>query len=174
MGEGTTRVKELEEEVADLRDELSGLVAELDHRRHDALDVGLQVRRHAVGVGATIVGLLGAAAGVVWLGTWRARRRDRLTAKTSRLRQAVSRMIDQPERVAAEPTALSKILTAAANAVIATALKKILERALHHLIDAPPADQHRESWRSSKRQSFAHGVPGQSSLPSNAADARAG
>ena len=37
-------------------------------------------------------------------------------------------MIDRPERVAAEPGVPARILTAAANAAVATAIKKMLER----------------------------------------------
>jgi len=92
MGEGTGRlvrsgdqkpggvstdeaVRYLGVEIAELREELGGLVAELDRRRHELLDVRLQFRRHAVAATVTAITLFGAVAGLVWLGIWRFRRR---------------------------------------------------------------------------------------------------
>jgi DNA-binding FrmR family transcriptional regulator len=126
--------RQLEGEIAMLRDELGGLVAELDRRRHELMDVKLQAKRHALGATLTGVGLLASAAGFVWLGTWRARRRRTTMARIGRLREAVSRMVERPERVAAEPCVPVKILTAAATAAAATAMKKVLERALHYVL----------------------------------------
>ena len=42
--------RQLEGEIAVLRDELTGLVAELDRRRHELTDFKLQARRHVLGV----------------------------------------------------------------------------------------------------------------------------
>ena len=67
---------------------------------------------------------------------WRARRRERLTSQADRLRRAMTRMIDRPERVAAEPTVPAKIVTAAANAAVATLIKKALDRAVQHAMDS--------------------------------------
>lgn len=54
----------IEREIESIRGDLDGLVAELDRRRHEALDWRLQVRRHrrqlwiAAGVvGVTVIGL---------------------------------------------------------------------------------------------------------------------
>jgi DNA-binding FrmR family transcriptional regulator len=126
--------RQLEGEIAMLRDELGGLVAELDRRRHELTDVKLQAKRHALGATLTGAGLLASAAGFVWLGAWRARRRRTTIARIGRLREAVSRMVERPERVAAEPSVPVKILTAAATAAVATAMKKVLERALHYVL----------------------------------------
>jgi hypothetical protein len=122
--------RQLEGEIAALGGELSGLVAELDRRRHE-LDMKLQVKRHALAVALAEVALVSAASGLVWLGMWRAQRRAGAPAQAGRLREAVSRTIDKPERVAAAPTIPGKILTAAATAAVATLVKKWLERALH-------------------------------------------
>jgi hypothetical protein len=156
MGEGTTRIddtsiarnngrtlaapeeatKALEAEIAVVREELGELVAEMDRRRHEALDIRRHLRRHAVEITLTAIGLVGAATGFVWLGMWRARRRERLTSQADRLRRAMTRMIDRPERVAAEPTVPAKIVTAAANAAVATLIKKALDRAVQHAMDS--------------------------------------
>jgi hypothetical protein len=68
-------VRQLGAEIAELREELGGLVTELDRRRHDLLDVKLQLRRHVVAATVTAVSLIGAVAGLIWLGIWRSRRR---------------------------------------------------------------------------------------------------
>jgi hypothetical protein len=127
--------RRLDGEIGELREELSGLIGELDRRRHELLDVKLQVRRHALGVTLSAVALITAASGLVWFGMWRAQRRARLLSRAGRLREAVSRMVDRPERVAAEPTLPGKILGAAAAAAAATLVKKGLERAVHMTLE---------------------------------------
>jgi hypothetical protein len=114
-------------EIAVVRQELDTLLGELDRRRHEALDVPLQLRRHAFGALLTVLALVATAAGSVWLTLWRRRRRERLGARAGRFRQAVSRMTEHPERVATEPTVAGKIATAAANAAVAALVKKLLE-----------------------------------------------
>lgn len=127
-------------EIALVRGELDGLLAELDRRRHDALDVRLQLRRHSRGAALTMLALVTTAAGGVWLHAWRHRRGARLTAQAGRLQQAISRMTEHPERVAAEPTMAGKIVTAAASVAVASLVKKLLERAVQRLLDQQPAD----------------------------------
>ena len=133
-------VHALGSEVAHARDELDVLLGELDRRRHEALDVPLQLRRHAMGVGLTVVAFTLAAAGSVWLTVWRRRRRARLSARAGRLSQAIARMTERPERVATEPTMARKIATAAANAAVAALVKKLLERGITRLAAARPDD----------------------------------
>ncbi len=131
-------VEELGGEIAVVRDELDTLLGELDRRRHDALDVPLQLRRHAAGASLTALAVVAAAAGSVWLTLWRRRRRDRLGAQAGRLQRAVSRMTEHPERVATEQTMAGKIATAAANAAVAVLIKKVLERGVERLLEAHP------------------------------------
>jgi hypothetical protein len=128
-------VRQLAGQITKLRDDLGGLVTELDRRRHEALDVKLQIRRNAREITFTSVALIGVAAGSVWLNIWRHRRRKRVSARVGRLQQAMSRMIERPERVAAEPTVTMKIITAAANAAAATLIKKVLERVVQQVMD---------------------------------------
>lgn len=59
---------------------------------------------------------------------WRARRRNAPMARAGRLREAVRRMIDRPERVAVEPTALQRIVGAAGSAAAAFLIRAALER----------------------------------------------
>ena len=115
MGEGTTRVantngsaarvRELGHETETTLQELDELVSELDRRRHQAFDWRLQVRRHAralalLGVGVVVV--VGVGVSVA-----RSRRQHTLAARLAeladrgeRLRQALGRIIDDPDRLA--------------------------------------------------------------------------
>ena len=94
----------IEADLARQRAQLTRLVTELYRRGHELTDVGLQIRRHALAVAATFLAVGAIAAGSIALGVRRARRRNTLTARSGRLREAVGRAIDRPDRVAAEPT----------------------------------------------------------------------
>ena len=137
-------------EIAVVRRELDTLLGELDRRRHEALDVPLQLRRHATGATLTVLAFLLTAAGGVWLTIWNRRRRARYPARASRLRLALARMTEHPERVAAEPTVPGKILTAAANAAVAALVKRVLERTVEQLMAATPEDRRRSDAGSSE------------------------
>jgi hypothetical protein len=157
MGEGTPRVEitgkkvdygpprataqHLNGEITIVRQDLDTLLAELDRRRHEVMDFKFQLRQHAMGVGLATVGLLGSAAGSVLFRMRRHQRREGITAQAGRLSHAVSRMIERPEQVAAEPTVVGKIALAAANAAVASLIKKLLERGVEYLLkhDASPA-----------------------------------
>ena len=142
MGEGTDRVngahpsgeprkaaRELETEITEVRSRLDRSLAELDRRRHELTDVRLQVRRHplvAVVAGATVVALLGGVAYAVWA----SRQRNKPISKARRLKHALSRMIDEPQKVAkSEPTVPEKILAAAGTAAATMLVKKMMESA---------------------------------------------
>jgi hypothetical protein len=139
MAEGTDRVTELEEkepsdpqrieaDIVRRRGEITTLVAELSRRGRDLLDVRLHVRRHALGVAATVLAVGAVAAGSIALAMWRGRRRDTLTARGGRLREAIGRMMERPERVAVEPTATQRVIGAAGSAAAAFLIKAVLER----------------------------------------------
>lgn len=67
MGKGTDGVKaspeELEQEVREIRDDMTPVLKELDHRRHELTDWGLQMRRRgpAIMKGVAIAATLFAA-----------------------------------------------------------------------------------------------------------------
>jgi hypothetical protein len=139
MGQGTARVdqdpQQLETEITGLRDELGTLVAELDRRRHEALDIRLQLRRHAWAVAAAGTGVAATVAGLIWLVTRRAQRRNRLTAKASRLREGIARIVERPEGVATQPTMVGQLLMAAATAAAAMATRKAVEYLVRQMVD---------------------------------------
>ena len=92
-----------------------------------------RLRRHTLGIATSVL-----AAGLVLTGSvayarWRARRYDSLMARGGRLREAVGRMIDRPERVATEPTVAQRVLASAGSALAAIVIKMVLER----LADSP-------------------------------------
>jgi hypothetical protein len=95
-------VRQLDGEIARLREELSGLVAELDRRRHEALDIKLQVKRHGLKTAITAAAVLTVGGGFVWLAAWRPRRR----------------------------ALAKKVLTVAASAGIAAVVRKVLGRGM--------------------------------------------
>ena len=62
MGEGTDHVKEIAQEIDELRDEMTPLITELDRRRRDALDWRLQVRQHMLPVSVAALAIARTAA----------------------------------------------------------------------------------------------------------------
>jgi len=128
-GEPRKVARELETEITEIRSRLDRSLAELDRRRHELTDVRLQVRRHpmvAVAAGVTVLALVGGVAYAVWA----SRQRNKPVSKARRLKHALSRMIDQPQKVAKpEPTVPEKILAAAGTAAATMLVKKMMERA---------------------------------------------
>jgi hypothetical protein len=120
----------LELNVEMVRQRLDATIRELDRRRHDAFDIKYQIRRHALPVIGGIVALAAAVAAVT---VWALRRRSdrrRLVPRLQRLRSAVRRMVDKPDRVAREnPNVLRKIATAAGTTAATMLAKKLMRRA---------------------------------------------
>src|SRR6185295_7777216 len=114
----------IEADIVRRRKEITTLVDELSQRGRDFMDVRLQVRRHALGITATVLSVGAVAAGSIA----RAGRRETLTARGARLREALGRMIERPERVAVEPTVTQRVLGAAGSAAAAFLIKAALER----------------------------------------------
>jgi len=116
----------IEEEIRRRRVEIGALAAELGRRRRELTSPRLLLRRHAVGVAVLAVGAA-AAGSIVYRGR-RGRRADTLVARGGRLREALGRMIDRPERVAVEPSATQRIIASAGSALAAFVIKAALER----------------------------------------------
>jgi hypothetical protein len=124
------KVQALKADVDEVRSELSALVAELDRRRHDLLDVRIQLRRNAWPLGLTSLAVGATAAAAIALGTRRARRRKALAGRALGVGQAVGRLLDHPERVAVVPSVPERIATAAASAAAVYVVKAVLDRVL--------------------------------------------
>ena len=118
----------IEREIRGHRGELSTLVGELNRRRQEFTNVRLQLRRHTLGIATSVLAGGLVLAGSVAYARWRARQYNTLAAKSGRLREAVGRMIDRPERVASEPTVGQRVLASAGSALAALLIKLVLER----------------------------------------------
>lgn len=120
----------LELNVEMVRQRLDATIRELDRRRHDAFDIRRQLRRHALPV---IGGIVVFAATVAAMTVWALRRRiarHRLRPKMQRLRHALGRMVEKPDRVAREnPNVVRKIAAAAGTTAATMLAKKLMRRA---------------------------------------------
>jgi hypothetical protein len=115
--------RELDAEAAQLRDELTELIAELDRRRHELLDVKGQVRRHPWSVGLTGLAMSAAAIGAIALHHRRGQGRG-LSAARARHRAPRS------EPALREPTLLQRILGAAGSAAAVYLVRAGLTRVI--------------------------------------------
>jgi hypothetical protein len=117
MGQGTPRVaenhgangrvRELGDEITDVRRRLDALIMELDRRRHNLTDWRHQLRQHGrtIAVGALVVAV--AVSAPIALARARAHRRralvvrgDGFTRKARLLGQAFERIAENPDRLA--------------------------------------------------------------------------
>jgi hypothetical protein len=140
MGEGADRVKNgspdrvvsrVSGEIETLRGDLGSLVAELDRRRHEAFDLGLQVKRHPAVLIAAAAGAALLAGGLLALAIRARRRQRRPRVRAREARRAIARLLDHPERVAREASAGRKIAAAVGSLVATTLVKRlVLERAI--------------------------------------------
>ena len=121
--------REIERDIEHLRTRLDRSLAELDRRRHELTDVKLQMRKHPVafiGAGAVLVLMLGG----VGYAVYRSRKRQELPAKAKRLRIAIGRAVDAPEKVArGEPPVWEKIAAAVGTTIAVSLTKKLIDRA---------------------------------------------
>ena len=149
MGEGTTRVngekpqaeeprapREIERDIEHLRTRLDRSLAELDRRRHELMDIKLQMRRHpAVFIGAGAVVVL--ALGGIGFAIYRSRKREEVPQKAKRLRIAIGRAVDEPHKVArGEAPVWEKIVAAIGTTIAVNLTKKIIERTWQQTVDS--------------------------------------
>ena len=135
MGKGTTFLNEsspretarqLEGEIVRLREELGGLVGELDRRRHELLDVKLQLRRHPLAASLVALPLVAAAGGLVALGIRHHRRGWGVLSQARWPREALEQMMDRSERKARQPSLAGRIATG----LLAAAAAKLVQQGL--------------------------------------------
>jgi len=120
-------VGRVEGEIDSLRGDLSGLVAELDRRRHEAFDVRLQLQRHPVAAAIAVAAaalVVGGALAVLVRGR-RERRRPSVRAREAR--RALARLLDHPDRVATEPSVTARIATATLSIAATTLVKRLID-----------------------------------------------
>lgn len=140
MGQGADRVKNGSSHPADvgrvageidvLRHELGGLVSELDRRRHEALDVRLQVKRHPVLVATVVTVAALLVGGAIALIVREARERKRPTRRAREIRHALGRIVEHPREVASQPSIGNKVATALGVAIATALAKRLLDRSM--------------------------------------------
>jgi hypothetical protein len=127
-GETPRDPQPLEADVVRRRAQLTRLVGELNRRGHELTDIRLQVRRHALGITASVLAVGVIVASSIALRVWRSRRRNMLRARSGRLREAFGRMIDRPDRVAVEPSATQRLIGSAGSAAAAVLIRAAMDR----------------------------------------------
>src|SRR5262249_43807642 len=139
-----TAARRLDDEIGMLRAELTTLVSELDRRRHEALDVRLQIKRRAPSLAIAAVALAVAAPGFVWWRARQARQMAPLGARANALRHRLSRMTHPPSPPR-EPNAVGRILTTAATAAAATAMRRGIDWGLRSVLEYRRIEDERRS-----------------------------
>jgi hypothetical protein len=132
--------RELEHEADLARARLLGTIGELDRRRHELLDLRLQIRRHASDVLAAVGGLLIGIGATAALLVYRERRHER-HIREERLR-AVVRLWRHPERIAARRNATATVLRLALVALATMATTTFGTRQLDRIRRRPRLPAH--------------------------------
>ncbi len=130
-------VRRVSGEIDVLRRDLGSIVAELDRRRHEMLDVRLQARRHPVVVVIAAGGAALVVGGLVALAIRQSRERRRPTRRVREARRAIARLLDHPHRVAAEPSVAAKIATAAGVAAGSAIARQLATRMMARAAPTP-------------------------------------
>lgn len=125
-GDPNKRADALEREIGDVRENIGRLAGELDRRRHALFDF----RRHAVPLGIAAIAVAALAAGAIAFGISRRRRRATIGARLRRLRSAIGRASDNPERVAQPVPGMGRKIAAAGGSAAAGVVAKELARRL--------------------------------------------
>jgi len=99
---GAGEVARLTEDIDTIRNNLDGLIDELDRRRREAMDVRLQVRRHPVTFGIGVVAVAALIGGGVALLVARQRRRAGLAFKVRRVGRGLARLARKTKQAALE------------------------------------------------------------------------
>lgn len=122
------RREQIEKTADRIREEWLVTLQELDRRKHEATDLGLQARRHAAVFALVGAGITATVGGSIAWAAFRARHRTRV--RMDKRWEAVRRAWNQPERVAvrsedrAWPVELVKKLGLALGLAFGTQLAK--------------------------------------------------
>jgi hypothetical protein len=132
-----TLPRRVESELQMSRDRLGDLLAELTRRRHDLASVWSRVLRHRAAVIAGAATVAAAGAALAWLSIRHARAQQRFPQRARRLRDALSRIIAHPERVAADSPGLGRaILKVALTGAAGAAAKRLANEATRRAVEA--------------------------------------
>lgn len=115
-------------EIDTLRSDIGNLVAELDRRRHELFDLKLQAKRHPVALAVAVAGAALVLGGLVALAMRSRRERHRPSRRAREVSHAVARLLEHPDRVAAEQSTRDKILVAAGVAAGTAVARRLVDR----------------------------------------------
>jgi hypothetical protein len=115
-------------EIDTLRTELGGLVGELDRRRREAFDLGLQARRHPVVLALAATAAAVVVGGLLAYAVRQRRVRRRPSVRAGEARRALRRLLDHPERIGVHPSMGHKVATAVLTLVATTLAKRVIDR----------------------------------------------
>lgn len=118
---------QLEQKVGIIREHLTDVVSELDHRRHEAMDVRGQLKKHAPLVAGVVGGALLIGGAITGYSIYRARTRPKVIEVEKKEYEGI----------------LHKILSAAAGAIVGVVAKtlaqKLMAPASAAAVEEPPA-----------------------------------
>jgi hypothetical protein len=121
-------VAALERQIVDIRGNLTVLVDELQRRRHEALDVRLQLRRHPLVLTGVALGLGGLVTLAVMALARRHRRRQTLGDRWRRLRRGLKHIVADPDASTGHERPWRRVLAAAGTAAAAQAGRRLARR----------------------------------------------
>jgi hypothetical protein len=123
------RAGTLEHEIEDIRANLDRLLGDLDRRRHEAFDLGLQWHRHKVGLMSVAASVLAVVGGFIALTAHRRRQRARLSSRVRRLSRALAVIGQMPDRVTrGEKSIFGRIASAGGGAAAAVIARQVAGR----------------------------------------------
>lgn len=123
------RKEALRRDIEENRRIVAEIVTELDERRRELMDAGLQFRRHRTTLLAGALGVAVLVGTSVYLVVRRQQLRQRPMARARRFAYALERMADRPEAVARlSPSLREKALGSAAGGAAGVLAKKLAER----------------------------------------------
>ncbi len=138
MNVSDERVRVLSRRVETSRDDLDRFVSELDRRRHEAMDLKLQARRHPAAAVALAVGAAGLVAGATYAGVRAVRnaRARRVRSVAARVASAVSALSDERHAPRAkQPAPPAAIVMRVIGAVVPVVAGIVARRAVGFLAD---------------------------------------
>lgn len=141
MGEGSDRltldglsrrdrVRHVSGEIESLRGHLGSLVAELDRRRVEAMDVGLQLRRHPTFAAVAAIGAALLVGGAVAFAVRRQRKRHELRRRAREVRRAFGAIVKDPYNVAKDSSLTEKLVATAGTTVMTLLVKRLVDQYL--------------------------------------------
>ncbi len=122
----------LEKDIESIRDNLTHLVGELDNRRHDAFNIPLQIKRHAVPLAIGGLALVSLVGGGIALHRLTQPRHPRLSKRWKDVKDGLHLAAGQgPPPEAAKPSVAKRVMGAAGAALASVLVRHLAHRFLN-------------------------------------------